>query len=116
MNGKQRCGSIAGGRSNDALPVLLSCLVSCFRYWASAERLDLGTMAFHRVADMAEKRTGLGVCSGPDGGVYAVGGSPDGSKAHRSAERFDPRTGSWELLPRMALGRGYCSASFGASG
>jgi hypothetical protein len=26
--------------------------------------------------------------------------------------RFDPREGKWHLLPQMALGRGYCSATF----
>jgi hypothetical protein len=40
---------------------------------------------------MRVPRTGCGVAAGPCGSVYAVGGSPDGSGSHASAERLDPR-------------------------
>ena len=65
---------------------------------------------------MHAPRTGLGVAAGPDGCVYAVGGSPDGSSSHCSAERLDPRVGAWERLPDMDIERGYCAAAFGATG
>ncbi len=58
----------------------------------------------------------VGVAMGPDGCVYVTGGSPDGSKAHRSCERLDPREGVWRLLAPMSVGRGYCAASFVLSG
>jgi hypothetical protein len=36
--------------------------------------------------------------------------------SHASAERFDPRVGTWEWLPDMSVPRGYCAAAFGAQG
>ena len=62
------------------------------------------------------RRTGAGVGAGPDGCVYAAGGSPDGQDALASAERWDLRTARWELLPPMARGRGYVAAAFDATG
>ena len=40
---------------------------------------------------MKVPRTGCGVAMGPDGCVYVVGGSPDGSASHATVERLDPR-------------------------
>ena len=75
----------------------------------SGERWQVG-------AKMNFRRTGAGVGAGPDGCVYAAGGSPDGQDALASAERWDLRTSRWELLPPMARGRGYVAAAFDASG
>uniref|UniRef100_A0A7S2RVT2 Uncharacterized protein n=1 Tax=Rhizochromulina marina TaxID=1034831 RepID=A0A7S2RVT2_9STRA len=76
----------------------------------------LGQDTWQPIVSMAHCRTGVGASVGPDGCLYVAGGSPDGSRNHRSAERFDPREGKWSMLPRMTLRRGYCSATFCASG
>lgn len=67
-------------------------------------------------AAMKFRRTGAGVGCGPDACVYAAGGSPDGQDALASAERWDLRAPSWELLPPMSRGRGYVAAAFDARG
>lgn len=36
-----------------------------------------------------------------------TGGSPDGLRSHKTAERFDPREGRWQPLPSMVTPRGY---------
>lgn len=38
-----------------------------------------------------------------------IGGSPDGIRSHKTAERFDPREGRWQPLPSMITPRGYWS-------
>jgi len=58
---------------------------------------------------MSTPRTGFAACAGPDGAVYAAGGSSNGEHMLSSAERLDIRTGSWELLPSMARRHGYCA-------
>ncbi len=68
------------------------------------------------VPPMHVARTGFGLAFGPQGSLYSVGGSPDGLHSHRSLERCDPREGPWHFLPAMTTPRGYCSATFGASG
>ena len=65
---------------------------------------------------MRVARTGPAVGMGFDGCVYVAGGSPNGSSSHRTAERYDPRSGTWDALPRMSIGRGYCSGTMGSSG
>lgn len=39
-----------------------------------------------------------------------------GSGAHRTAERYDPRSGRWMALPRMRQSRAYCAGAFGLAG
>ena len=58
------------------------------QYHKSAERMDVAVGEWHPIADMHVPRTGLAVCAGPDSCVYAVGGSPNGAKAHMTAERW----------------------------
>ncbi|KAM3576743.1 hypothetical protein VYU27_001338 [Nannochloropsis oceanica] len=68
------------------------------------------------VPPMQVARTGFGLAFGPDRGLVAVGGSPDGLHSHRTAERYDDREGRWRWLPRMMTPRGYCAVAFGTSG
>jgi len=84
-------------------------------YLASVERLGPDG-SWRLLRPMRRARTGAGVGAGPDGCVYAAGGSPDGSGALRGAERYDPRTRAWARLPSMRARRGYVAAAFDASG
>jgi len=68
------------------------------------------------VRPMHVARTGFGLAFGPDGCLFAVGGSPDGLHSHRRGEKYDVREGRWRWLPLMITPRGYCSAAFGPSG
>ena len=43
--------------------------------------MDVALGEWRPIADMHVPRTGLAVCTGPDSCIYAVGGSPDGSRA-----------------------------------
>uniref|UniRef100_A0A7S4DA84 Uncharacterized protein n=1 Tax=Heterosigma akashiwo TaxID=2829 RepID=A0A7S4DA84_HETAK len=61
-------------------------------------------------------RTGLGAGWGPDGALYAVGGSPDGLRGLKTAEKYDPREGKWHMISQLHEERGYCAAVFGFSG
>lgn len=76
-------------------------------YLSSAEYLPCDGRGWLPLPPMAHARTGFGLCYGPDGCLYAVGGSPNGSESHRSAERFDERRGVWEMLAHMVAGRSY---------
>lgn len=88
-------------------------------YWRSCEVLETSAQAeeWKSLPDMHDRRTGHGFSAGPDGCLYAVGGSPDGGVTnHATAERLDMRTGKWERLREMTESRGYCAATFGMSG
>ena len=93
-------------------------------YHDSMEWVDLTPQRLASVNDgfvqcesnMSVKRTGVGAGFGPDGCIYAVGGSPDGGVGHKSLERYDPREGSWQLLAPMTYEKGYTSAAFGPDG
>ena len=65
---------------------------------------------------MAAARTGVGAAVGPDGCLYAVGGSTNGERMLASCERYDPRRGAWEALPPMPTARGYLAATFALDG
>ena len=65
---------------------------------------------------MARGRSGFGASFGPDGSLYVVGGSEDGSSAMVHCEMLDPREGAWRPLPAMTTPRGYLSATFGLDG
>lgn len=65
---------------------------------------------------MAAHRSGAGAACGPDGCLYVVGGSTDGSTMLASCERYDPRRGKWEALPPLTSSRGYLAATFGLDG
>ena len=99
------------------------------RYHDTVERFALGSGGGHGFASnspawqllgggaiMSSARTGLGASFGPDGAIYAVGGSPDGEHMLSTFERFDPRAGAWQMLPPMPTARGYLTASFGLDG
>ena len=65
---------------------------------------------------MRHARSGCGSGVGPDGALYVVGGSANGSEMLSSCERYDPREGVWHGLPDMPTPRGYLSAAFAADG
>ena len=68
-------------------------------------------------ATMCSPRTGPGASFGPDGALYVVGGSADGSAMLGSLERYDYRSGAWDTsFPPMPTARGYLTAAFGLDG
>ena len=87
------------------------------RYEDTIESFDTvtghSTMA---AARMAFARSGAGAACGPDGGLYVVGGSTNGSRMLTSCERYDPRVGAWDALPPLPKARGYLAAAFGCDG
>ncbi|CAN0111427.1 unnamed protein product, partial [Hapterophycus canaliculatus] len=68
------------------------------------------------LAPMKRRRTGVAVAAGPDGRLFAVGGSSDGTHGLSSVETFDPREGKWSASAPMIVGRAFCCATFAPSG
>lgn len=55
---------------------------------------------------MHMKRDELAACYGPDNKIYAIGGYGGGDNSClQSAERYDPKTGKWELIAPMKEAR-----------
>jgi len=73
------------------------------------ECMNLKTRHWSKLPKMNMKRDELAACMGPDGRIYAIGGYGGGENSClASAERFDLKTGKWELIapmkePRRAL-------------
>jgi len=65
---------------------------------------------------MKSRRSGHGLCFGPDNCLYAIGGSEDGNIMLASCERLDLRSRAWESISAMATNRGYTAAGFDCDG
>lgn len=88
-------------------------------YHASVEVLALGASGgrgWMRSPPMSTSRSGHSAAVGPDGRIFVVGGTADGSTMAASGEAFDPRTGHWAKIAPMPFGRGFHGASFGIDG
>ena len=86
-------------------------------YADTVEVLDMtGRRANRMLPAMRHARSGCGAGFGPDGALYVVGGSQNGSLMLGSCERYDPREGVWRALPELPTPRGYLSATFAPDG
>ena len=95
------CGGYSGGLS----------------YQETVETFDMtGARRSLMLPPMATPRSGCGAGVGPDGALYVVGGSDNGSSMLASAERYDPREGLWHALPDLPTPRGYLAAAFAPDG
>jgi serine/threonine-protein kinase PknK len=70
---------------------------------------DLRTRRWSRLPSMHSRREHVGEAV-LDGRLYVLGGRGTQSQAVDTAERFDPRTGKWETLPRMPVPSGGLAA------
>jgi Kelch motif/Galactose oxidase, central domain len=66
---------------------------------------DFDTDRWSRLPSMHSRREHVGEAV-LDGKLYVLGGRAPQSQALDTAERFDPRTGRWETLPRMPVPSG----------
>ncbi|MCA1656759.1 MAG: hypothetical protein LC713_03455, partial [Actinobacteria bacterium] len=78
---------------------------------ATTELFDPAAAVFVRAGNLNQARTDHAAVSGPDGSVMVVGGAggPDGDYALASAERLDPRRGTWAKVASLAEARGGAS-------
>lgn len=79
------------------------------KHLASAELYDPTTNTWTPTGSMAERRASGGAATLPDGRVLVAGGGEtiDGiPDAHRSAELYDPATGTWTATGSLAAPRG----------
>ncbi len=83
---------------------------------ASAEAYDPASGTWETLpTTMPTPRRALGATTGPDGRIYAVGGSTGGGPTG-AAEAYDPRTGTWSALPPLATPRYALAAVAGPDG
>jgi len=66
--------------------------------------LDTKTNKWKSLENLHEKREENALVLGPDNKIYAVGGF-NGKKSLSSVERYDPRTGHWEIIPSLKTSR-----------
>lgn len=87
-------------------------------YHQSAEIYDAHANIWMAIAPMSCKRSGFGlITSEMGGGVYAVGGSCDGTVGTDVVEMYDERVGRWEILSgKLICKRGYSGACGGSNG
>ena len=72
-------------------------------FLARVDVFDLATQKWQPGPPMIHKRSANGVAAVLGGKIYVVAGSDFYGEAHlhRSVERFDPVSGTWEMLPLM---------------
>jgi len=88
-------------------------------YNSSVEMLPLGSAGgrgWLASPPMSAPRSGLSASLGPDGRIFAVGGTGDGTAMSASTECFDPRDGRWRPCAPLPASRGFHAASFGIDG
>lgn len=70
------------------------------------------------VAPMHSPRTNLAAATGPDGRIYAIGGTPGNgyTRGVTTVEAYDPRTNSWTTVQPMHEGRAGLAATTGPDG
>ena len=112
-----RCGLALAADLRSSLLYLCGGYSGGLEYADSVETFDMaGVAPSMRLPPMAFARSGCGAGMGPDGALYVVGGSCDGSTMLSSCERYDPREGLWHALPELPTPRGYLAAAFSPSG
>jgi N-acetylneuraminic acid mutarotase len=79
------------------------------------------TNSWATVAPLPTARQGLAAATGPDGRIYAIGGStPSGSTPNGSAlntvEAYTPATNSWASVTSLPTARGSLAAAAGSDG
>ena len=112
-----RCGLALAGDGRTSTLYCCGGYSGGLLYQQTVERFDmLGVQRPTMLPLMATPRSGCGAGVGPDGALYVVGGSDNGSSMLASCERFDPREGCWRALPDMPTPRGYLSAAFASDG
>ncbi|MBA3542318.1 MAG: hypothetical protein H0T79_22070 [Deltaproteobacteria bacterium] len=73
------------------------------------------SVKFAALALTARTRTGGRALTDHDGRAIIVGGDADATQPQLDVERFDPRTGVWAVLGRLAARRAVSSAALGVS-
>jgi N-acetylneuraminic acid mutarotase len=83
----------------------------------SVEKYDPGKNIWTSVASLPTPRAGLGAATGPDGRIYAIGGSPDESfGASDTVEVYDPQTDVWETAAPLPVPLDDVNATSDSSG
>jgi hypothetical protein len=112
-----RCGHALATDARASLLYLVGGYSGGVHYQSTVETFDMrGERAGAILPLMAHPRSGCGAGFGPDGALYVMGGSDDGSAMLGSCERFDPREGHWQALPDLSSPRGYLAAAFALDG
>lgn len=84
---------------------------------ATVEAYDPLADTWSTVAPLPTPRRGLAAVRGPDGLVYAIGGSPvAGSPPSNAVDAYDPATGTWSSRAPLPTARAYHAAAVGADG
>src|SRR5262249_964189 len=78
----------------------------------TADVYDPATDSWAAIADMNLIRYSVAGALGPDGRIYAIGGSV-GSGAPTSVEAYDPGTDTWTFVASMTTGRDGFAAVLG---
>ena len=86
------------------IDVIYICGGSDGRITNTCELLDTFSHTIRQLPSMIVKREEHGICIGPDKKVYSVGGF-DGKSCLCTAERFDPKIGTWEKIGDMKNAR-----------
>ena len=88
-------------------------------YHETVEMLDMNRpeeKGFVKLPNMTTKKTGFGGGFGPDGCLYVVGGSTNGSDGLSVVEKLDLREKKWTRMANLKVGRGYTGAAWGLDG
>ena len=83
----------------------------------TVEAYDPGTGCWSARADMPTARHGLGVANGPNGLIYALGGTVIGeTTVYSSVEAYDPTSDDWTTVAPMLSARFAFGAAAGRDG
>lgn len=114
---RKRCGLALAADARQHTLYLCGGYSGGITYQDTVEVLDMsGVAPAHLLPPMRHARSGCGAGVGPDGALYVVGGSNNGSQMLPSCERYDPREGKWHSLAELPTPRGYLGAAFGPDG
>jgi hypothetical protein len=112
-----RCGHAVAADGRSSTLYVCGGYSGGLTYQDTVETLDLEcTRGPQVLAALASPCSGCGAGVGPDGALYVVGGSEDGSRMLSDFQRHDPRRGRWENLAGLPTARGYLSAAFAPDG
>ena len=112
-----RCGLALAADARSSVLYLVGGYSGGMSYQNTVETFDMSSGApASQLPPMSHARSGCGAGCGPDGALYVVGGSDDGSNMLSSCERLDPREGVWQTLSDLSESRGYLAACFALDG